>query len=111
MYDSGYYYWRDIDNRILLGGARNMDVDGETSYDLESNETIITELKRFMNEQIFGREVAIEHQWSGIMGMGKGNKKNPIIKELEPNIYLAARLGGMGVALSAEVAEEVVDLL
>jgi glycine/D-amino acid oxidase-like deaminating enzyme len=111
MYDSGYYYWRDIDNRILLGGARNMDIDGETCYELESNETIITELHRFMNEQIFGREIAIEHQWSGIMGMGKDNKKLPIVKPLEPNIFLAARLGGMGVALSAEVAEEVVELL
>ena len=88
-----------------------MDIEGETSYEIESNETIITELHRFMNEQIFGREVAIEHQWSGIMGMGKDNKKLPIVKELEPNIYMAARLGGMGVALSAEVAEEVVGLI
>ena len=88
-----------------------MDVEGETSFELESNETIITELHRFMNKQIFGREIAIEHQWSGIMGMGKDHKKLPIVKELEPNIYLAARLGGMGVALSAEVAEEVVAII
>ncbi len=111
MYDQGYYYWRDIDNRILLGGARNMDVEGETSYEIETNETIVAELKRFMNEQIFGREVAIEHQWSGIMGMGKDHNKTPIVKEVEPNVYLAARLGGMGVALSANVAEEVVSLM
>jgi hypothetical protein len=44
------------------------------------------------------------------MGMGKDNKKLPIVKELEPNIYLAARLGGMGVALSAEVAEEITSI-
>lgn len=111
MYHSGYYYWRDIDNRILLGGARNMDVDGETSYELEPNETILSELKRFMNEQIFGREVQIDYQWSGIMGMGKENKKLPIIKEVQPNVFLAARLGGMGVALSANVAEEVVEMI
>ncbi len=113
MYDSGYYYWRDIDNRILLGGARNLDVDGETSYDIETNETIVAELKRFMNEQIFEREVKIEHQWSGIMAMGKGEKqrKTPIIKQVEPNVYIAARLGGMGVALSANVAEEIVKLI
>jgi len=111
MYDQGYYYWRDIDNRILLGGARNMDVDGETSYELKTNETIVAELERFMNEQIFGKEVKIEHQWSGIMGMGKGNEKLPIVKEVESNVFLAARLGGMGVALSASVAEEVVGLV
>jgi gamma-glutamylputrescine oxidase len=111
MYDSGYYYWRDIDHRILLGGARNMDVEGETSFEIETNEAIIAELKRFMNEQIFGSEVAIDYEWSGIMGMGKDNKKLPIIKKLEPNVFLAARLGGMGVALSANVAEEVVELI
>ena len=25
FFNKGYYYWRDIDNRILLGGARNLD--------------------------------------------------------------------------------------
>ncbi|MDA8886040.1 FAD-binding oxidoreductase [Bacteroidia bacterium] len=110
MFDSGYYYWRDIDNRILLGGARNLDKEEETSYKLDTNTTIVDELKRFMNEQIFGREVFIEYQWSGIMAMGKGEtqQKTPIVKEVEPNIYMAARLGGMGVALSANVADELV---
>jgi glycine/D-amino acid oxidase-like deaminating enzyme len=111
MYDQGYYYWRDIDNRILLGGARNKDVLGEMSFEIDSNEIIVAELKRFMNEQIFGREVAIDHQWSGIMGMGKDHIKAPIVKEVESNIYMAARLGGMGVALSANVAEEVVRIV
>jgi gamma-glutamylputrescine oxidase len=111
MFDKGYYYWRDIDDRILLGGARNIDVEGEASYTMDTNVTIVTELKRFMNEQIFGREVVIEHQWSGVMGIGKGQSKTPIVKKVEPNIYLAARLGGMGVALSANVAEEIVQLI
>ena len=111
FYDSGYYYWRDIDNRILLGGARNMDINGETSYEIGPNETILAELKRFMNEQIYGREIAIEYAWSGIMGMGKDHQKLPIVKEVEPNIYLAARLGGMGVALSANVAEDLANLI
>ncbi len=64
-----------------------------------------------MNEQICGREVAIDYEWSGIMGMGKNEQKMPIVKEIEPNVFLAARLGGIGVALSAHVAEEVVGLL
>ncbi|PCJ65220.1 MAG: FAD-dependent oxidoreductase [Bacteroidetes bacterium] len=110
-FDGGYYYWRDIDNRILLGGARNKDVYGETSLEIAQNETIITELKRFMNEQIFGKKVAIDYEWSGIMGMGKNQEKLPIVKEVEPNIYIAVRLGGMGVALSANVAEEVVKVM
>ena len=109
-FDNGYYYWRDIDNRILLGGARNLDKAEETSFKLEPNHIIIDELKRFMNEQIFNKEVAIEFEWSGIMGIGKENQKTPLVKEVEPNVYLAARLGGMGVALSALIAEDLVNL-
>lgn len=111
FFDKGYYYWRDIDNRILLGGARNKDIVGETSYNLELTDPIQNELKRFLNEHIFGQEIEVEYQWSGIMAMGTSKHKTPIIRTIEPNIIHAARLGGMGVALSANVAEEVVSLL
>ncbi len=111
MYDNGYYYWRDIDNRILLGGARNLEVVEETSYNFSQNTKITAELKRFMGTQIFEKEVPIEYEWSGIMAMGVEKEKTPIVKEIEPNIYLAVRLGGMGVALSANVANEVSKLV
>ena len=110
-YDNGYYYWRDIDNRILLGGARNYDSAGETTDKIETSDMIISELKRFMEEQITGNPISIEYQWSGIMGMGKSKQKMPIIKKLEPHVYVAARLGGMGVALSASVAEEILEMM
>jgi glycine/D-amino acid oxidase-like deaminating enzyme len=110
-YDNGYYYWRDIDNRILLGGARNYDSIGETTNKIETSDIIISELKRFIEEQITGRPVSIEYQWSGIMGMGKSKQKMPIIKKLEPHVFLAARLGGMGVALSASVAEDIHEMM
>ncbi|MDG2041838.1 MAG: FAD-dependent oxidoreductase [Bacteroidia bacterium] len=110
-YDNGYYYWRDIDDRILLGGARNYDSIGETTNKIETSDVIISELKRFMEKQITGKPVAIECQWSGIMGMGKSKQKIPIIKKIEPHVYVAARLGGMGVALSASVAEDIQKLL
>ncbi|MBR9861437.1 FAD-binding oxidoreductase [bacterium] len=107
-FDQGYYYWRDIDGRILLGGARNMDPETENTDEIEANVQIQDELKRFMFEQICGKEVKIEHEWSGIMGMGKGKKKNPIIESLSPHVHAAVRLGGMGVALSALISEKLV---
>ena len=45
------------------------------------------------------------------MGMGKSKQKIPIIKKLEPHVYVAARLGGMGVSLSASVAEEILEMM
>lgn len=111
FYDKGYYYWRDIDNRILIGGARNADFKGEESDKFEANETVERELKRFLYEEIFDKEVKIESKWSGIMGMGTSKEKTPIVKEVEPGVFMAARLGGMGVALSSMIAEDLVNLM
>lgn len=108
-FDAGYYYWRDLDGRILLGGARNMDVAGETTDQFGSHESIRTHLKKFLEEKILQKPVNIEMEWSGIMAMG--SQKKPLIRKVEPQVYLAARMGGMGVALSAVVAEEIVSMV
>jgi gamma-glutamylputrescine oxidase len=108
-YDKGYYYFRRIGDRILLGGARNFDPQTELTTDFSKNEKIIEELKRFLKEDILsGREVAITHQWTGILGIGKS--KYPIMKEFENNCYLAVRLGGMGVAIGSYLGQEVAKL-
>ena len=35
--DKGYYYFRNIENRILFGGGRNLDFEGETTTEFNSN--------------------------------------------------------------------------
>jgi gamma-glutamylputrescine oxidase len=108
-YDKGYYYFRRIGDSILLGGARNFDPETELTSDFSENEKIINELKRFLKDDILdGKEVAITHQWSGILGIGKS--KYPIMREFENNCYLAVRLGGMGVAIGSYLGREVVKL-
>ena len=56
-----------------------------------------------------GIEISIESNWSGIMAFGKS--KNPIVKKASENVFVAARLGGMGVAIGAGVADDLVGLL
>ncbi len=110
-YDQGYYYWRDLEGRILLGGARNKDVVGETQYEFDDNNKIQDELENFLYQHILNGqiEVPIAMKWSGIMAMGK--QKDPIVKQVSSQVFLVARLGGMGVALSSVVAEDVVGLI
>lgn len=108
-FDQGYYYWRDLNGRILLGGARNRDVQGETTATFGKHEGIRHHLKEFLEHRILQRPVNIEMEWSGIMAMG--TQKKPIIRKVQPQVYLAARMGGMGVALSAAVAEELVKMI
>jgi glycine/D-amino acid oxidase-like deaminating enzyme len=51
----------------------------------------------------------IEMRWSGVMAMGK--EKKPIIQEVQPNVYCAVRMNGMGVAIAPIVAQKAVKLM
>jgi hypothetical protein len=43
--------------------------------------------------------------------MGMGKIKKPIIQELQPNVYCAVRMSGMGVAIAPIVAQKAVKLM
>ena len=92
-FDEGYYYFRNIGNRILFGGGRNLDFEGETTTELKTTEEIMNHLEEILRYQILPEHsFEIEHYWAGTMGVGKS--KTPIIKSLESNIFCAVRLGG-----------------
>lgn len=109
-YDRGYFYFRNIDNRILLGGGRNLDAASETTSDFGTTPLVQSALLRLLEEVILpGQEVAVAHWWSGILGVG--NQKGPVIKAVSGRIAAAVRLGGMGVAIGTLIGEEGADLL
>lgn len=109
-FDEGYYYFRNIDNRVLLGGGRNLDFEGETTTVLENTELITTRLKEMLKEMILpDKEFTIETTWSGIMAFGKS--KTPIVRQVSPTVYCAVRLGGMGVAIGSLVGKEAAELI
>ncbi len=108
--DKGYYYFRNIDNRILLGGGRNLDFEGETTTDLSQTEKIQNKLEALLKNVILpNQDFQIAHRWSGIMGVG--SHKNPIVSQLSENVYCGVRLGGMGVAIGSLVGKELADLI
>jgi glycine/D-amino acid oxidase-like deaminating enzyme len=111
-FDEGYYYFRNLGNRLLLGGARNADFKNEKTFSLETSSKIQKVLEQFMMERILpkgSKKPKIELRWSGTMGMGK--IKKPIIQALQPNVYCAVRMSGMGVAIAPIVAKKVVQLM
>lgn len=108
--DRGYYYFRNFENRILLGGGRNLDFEGETTTELEVTAQIQKRLEELLCEVILpGREVGIAHRWSGIMGVG--SSKQPIIERLSEHTYCGVRMGGMGVAIGSLVGKELAELI
>ncbi|MEL1245280.1 FAD-dependent oxidoreductase [Flavobacterium sp. DGU11] len=108
--DRGYYYFRNINNRILFGGGRNLDFEGETTTQFGQTEIIQNQLEKMLREIILpGTDFKIEHRWSGIMGLG--SQKNPIVQQLSDHVYCGVRLGGMGVAIGSIVGMELGDLV
>jgi gamma-glutamylputrescine oxidase len=109
-YDMGYYYFRNIDGRILLGGGRNLDFDGERTTEIETTEKIQNELELLLKEVILpNQSVEVTYRWAGIMGVG--SEKRPIIKQLDANVYCGVRMGGMGVAIGSIVGKELATII
>lgn len=109
-YDEGYYYFRNVGDRILLGGGRNSDFEGETTTDMLLTAQIQQRLERMLHEVICPYETpVIDMRWSGIMGMGR--IKSPIIRRLDDRTVCAVRMGGMGVAIGSLVGEKAAELL
>jgi len=107
--DQGYYYFRNIENRILFGGGRNLDFEGETTTSLEQTTFIQNKLEQLLKDVILPETpFEIEHRWSGIMGVG--SSKKPIIEQLSNNVYCGVRLGGMGIAIGSLVGKELADI-
>jgi gamma-glutamylputrescine oxidase len=103
--EEGYYYFRNIDNRILFGGGRVLDIEGETTTELAQTNLIQNHLEKILKEVILpDSPFKIEHRWSGIMGVGA--HKAPILKEISSNVFCGVRLGGMGVAIGSLTGKE-----
>lgn len=102
-FDQGYYYFRNVGNRILFGGGRNLDFNTEHTTEISLNQQIQDHLTELLRTDLApGQAIEIDMQWSGIMAFGA--TKMPIVKSLEGNIHGGFRLGGMGVALGSMVA-------
>lgn len=108
--DEGFYYFRNVDNRVLLGGGRNLDFETETTNRIALNAAIQQHLEKLLSETILPKqEFTIESRWSGIMGMGKS--KGPIVKQISENVFCSIRLSGMGLALSTLLGKEVAAMM
>jgi glycine/D-amino acid oxidase-like deaminating enzyme len=103
-FEEGFYYFRNFGDRIIFGGGRNLDFEGETTAEFALNDTIQQQLEFYLEELIVpGEQFTITDRWTGIMAFG-GNKL-PIVKKVSDRIVVGARLNGMGVALGSKIAD------
>ncbi len=108
--DEGYYYFRNIENRILFGGGRNLDFEGERTTEFGQTQRIQCKLEELLQQVILpNTPFEIEQRWSGIMGIG--SDKSPIVKQLSNSVYCGVRMGGMGIAIGSLIGKELAGLV
>ena len=109
-YDEGFYYFRNLGNRVLLGGARNKFFKEEETFSPEVSEPVQQELERFLKEIILpGESCRISLRWSGTMAVG--TEKKPIIQKINDQVFCAVRMSGMGVALAPQLGKEIAAMM
>lgn len=104
-FDEGFYYWRNLGNRILLGGARNSAFEAEATTNLSGSDTVRLALEHFLTQHLHPSfQYTIEHHWSGVMGFT--TDKRPYTALVREGVTAAIACNGMGVALTPVVAEQ-----
>lgn len=109
-YDRGYIYFRNIGNRLLIGGARNIAAKEEETDQFGINKQIKDYLIGFVSDVLRlppGWQIAYE--WSGIMGFT--STKTPIVEQIDDCRYIAAGLSGMGIAIGMDVGRSVSEMI
>ena len=70
-YEEGYYYFRNINNRILIGGARHLAEEEETTTEFGTTDFIQSHIHDLLTKVILpNSKIEIDYSWSGIMGLG-----------------------------------------
>lgn len=108
-YDDGYYYFRNVGQRVLLGGARNIDMQAEQTHHMGITDVIQERLEHVLRTIILPKQaVTIQRRWSGIMGFAPN--KQPCVERVNAHTVRAFACNGMGVALGSAIAAEAATL-
>lgn len=109
-YDKGFVYFRNYQDRLLIGGGRNLALDEESTDEFGLTDKIQHYLRTLVSEVILPNTMIEEEiWWSGIIATG-GNKE-PIVQSIESNVHLGVKLSGMGVALGSLIGQKLSDLV
>lgn len=96
----GYQYWRQtVDGRLVVGGWRDEDIEGEVGMQERHHDLIQQRLLDFART-IAGSEVAVEYRWSGIMGFTPDGF--PLVGQVpgRPGLFMSCGYSGHGVSMA-----------
>ncbi len=106
----GYQFWRQTpDGRLVIGGWRDLDLDGEVGYDEATTPRIQRGIEQGLHELV-PEGTTIEHRWAGTMGFARDGR--PLVGWLDADHHLAICAGftghglGMAAACTLDLTQE-----
>lgn len=109
-FDGGKYYFRNIGNRVLIGGGRHLDRESEKTTEFEENKYITTTLKhKLRTVALNDKNFLVHSQWQGIMGFHESQL--PVISQPRDNTFAALGCNGLGLGISGSLGEELAEQL
>jgi glycine/D-amino acid oxidase-like deaminating enzyme len=105
----GYYYFRNVGERVLFGGGRNLAFDQERTAEFGYNSIILDRLETLLSDVILPDvQFRIEGKWVGIMGFSQ--EKCPIVRRIGEAVVVGFGCNGMGVALGSQIGREAAEM-
>lgn len=109
-FDKGYFYFKNVGERVLFGGGRNLNFEGENTAEFGTTEMIISQLKQYLSNCILpNTHYEIDQIWSGIMAFNES--KIPFSEIIKSNLSSSVAMNGMGVALAPYLSKELAEKL
>ena len=106
-FDKGFYYARNIGERVLIGGARNIAFEEEETVSLEISSKIQNDLEMFLQNHILkGKKYTIVDRWARTMVFNK--EKEPMVYDIGKHVHVIHCCNGMGVATSPAFTQKIV---
>ena len=107
----GYRYWRQLpDRRLIIGGWRDLDLDGEVGFDDRPTPPIQAGIEEGL-KVLVPEGAPIEHRWAGTMGFARDGR--PLVGWLDAEHHLAICAGftGHGMAMAPACTQDLAELL
>jgi glycine/D-amino acid oxidase-like deaminating enzyme len=109
----GFEYWRQLrSGEVVMGGWRNLDMEGEVGFDEDTHPQIQDAMAAFLSGLHPAMEgVEITSRWAGIMGFSRDSL--PIVGPMPgwPALFLAVGFTGHGFGFSVHAGKVMAELI